>query len=112
MGSINNSVPDFGAGKKSLSVYVIGLALCIVLTLIPFFVVMYGQMERSVTMFVLFSSAILQFLVQVVCFLRLNYSTRQSRMNVMAFVFTIIVLVILIGGSLWIMWHLNYNMMN
>lgn len=101
---------DFGTGKKSLSIYVIGIALCIILTLIPFAVVMHGKLSHSVIYTVIFLSAILQFFVQVFCFLRLNVQTEQGKLNVMSFIFTLVVLAVIVGGSLWIMWSLGYHM--
>lgn len=108
----NMSEPDFGAGKKTLPVYVVGLLACIVLTLVPFATVMYGLAGKTATYYILALSAIAQFLVQVVCFLRLNLKTMQSQINVMAFIFSIFVLFTIVCGSVWIMWHLNYNMMH
>ena len=104
--------PDFGAGKKTFKVYIIGVALCVILTLIPFGAVMSKSLSHTTLYYILCGSAILQFLVQVVCFLRLNISTTQSRVNLMSFVFAIVVLLVVVGGSVWIMWHLNYNMMH
>lgn len=104
--------PDFGTGKKSLKIYVIGLVLCVILTLIPFAMVMHGSLPRGIVFAGLIIAALLQFLVQVICFLRLNMATDQGVMNVLSFVFAIIVLGVIVGGSMWIMWHLNYNMMH
>ena len=103
---------DLGLGQKTLGVYLFGVFLCVVLTLIPFGSVMYHWFSTGHLVVILVVSAILQFLVQVICFLRLNMKTIQSQYNVYAFVFAIIVLLVIIGGSLWIMWHLNYNMMH
>ena len=110
--STHISEPDYGTGKKTLAIYSLGVVLCIILTLIPFSVVMYHIGTHNERVIVLIVSAILQFLVQVVCFLRLNVKTLQGKTNVYAFIFSIIVLAVIIGGSLWIMWHLNYNMMH
>lgn len=104
--------PDFGTGKKTLSIYAVGLLLCVILTLVPFAAVMYKPFSYSVTFTILVVCAIVQFLVQTICFLRLNVRTEQGQMNVLSFVFSILVLFVIVGGSLWIMWHLNYNMMN
>lgn len=104
--------PDYGTGKKTLGVYLFGVVLCIILTLIPFGVVMYSVGSTEFKYWVLGISAFAQFMVQVICFLRLNGSTPQSKVNVAAFVFTIIVAVVVIAGSLWIMVNLNYNMMH
>lgn len=104
--------PDYGTGKKTLAVYVTGLVLCIILTLIPFAAVMSGKLSHSMTYAILLISALAQFFVQVICFLRLNTATQQGMINVLSFVFAIVVLMVVVGGSLWIMWHLNYNMMH
>ena len=104
--------PDYGIRQKTLGVYVFGVVLCIILTLIPFGVVMYNYGSHTFQYTVLGISAFLQFMVQVLCFLRLNGSTAQAKTNVAAFVFTIIVAVVVIAGSLWIMVNLNYNMMH
>ena len=117
--------PEYGTGKKTLSVYVIGLILCLVLTLIPFEMTEHYKSlaQTSITssellshkkllLFVLFICAILQFFVQVICFLRLSSRTEQGKTNIYSFVFSIVVLIVLVGGSLWIMHSLNYNMMH
>ena len=102
----------YGTGKKKLSIYLFGMVLCVILTLISFFTVMYSTLSVIVILAVISISAILQFIVQVVCFLRLNAKNEQSRMNLMSFVFTLVILFVLIGGSLWIMWSLRYYMMH
>jgi len=45
-----------------------------------------------------------------VCFLHMNTSS-EDRWNLVAFVFTVLIIAILVVGSIWIMWNLNYNMM-
>ena len=104
--------PDFGTGKKKLSTYSIGFVLCVILTLIPFGAVMHQEISNKLTFAIVYISAILQFFVQVNCFLRLNTQTEQGKMNVMSFIFAIIILLVVVFGSLWIMWNLNYNMMH
>ena len=103
---------DFGIGKKTFSIYFLGFILCLVLTLIPFFSVIYKVTSFGGLLVILLISAVLQFFVQVICFLRLNNQTEQGRTNVLSFVFTGIVLLVVIGGSVWIMTSLNYFMMH
>jgi cytochrome o ubiquinol oxidase subunit IV len=103
--------PDFGTGQKTLGIYVIGLIACIILTLISFGSVMYQEFPRGVTFAIIYSSAIIQFLIQVICFLRLNTQTEQGKLNVMSFIFTGVILFCLVVGSLWIMSNLHYNLM-
>ena len=107
-----HATPDYGTGQKTLKIYSVGIILCVILTLIPFGAVMYPDLSDAKTMAVIFASAALQFLTQVICFLRLNYTTEQARMNVMSFLFAILILFVVIVGSLWIMWNLNYRMMH
>ena len=103
---------DFGMGKKSPLVYIIGFILCIILTIVPFAIVHRAMGSPGMQYIIILSCALLQFLVQVICFLRLNASTTQSKVNLFSFVFTMIVLLTIVGGSLWIMYNLNYNMMH
>jgi len=104
--------PDYGTGEKTLGIYVLGFALCIILTLIPFGAVMHPELTAIPTLTIIYVSAILQFLVQVICFLRLNYSSKQARMNTLSFILSIFILFVIVAGSLWIMWNLNYRMMH
>ena len=104
--------PDYGTGPKTLRIYIIGFVLCILLTLIPFYVVITNKFSILMTFVVIFISALLQFLAQVIFFLRLNVRTTQAQINVVSFVLTIGMVITVILGSLWIMWNLNYNMMH
>jgi cytochrome o ubiquinol oxidase subunit IV len=103
---------DYGTHNKTFSVYTIGFLLCIVLTLIPFYVVINKAVSKPAILEILLVSAILQFFVQVVCFLRFHGRTEQGLLNIYTFSFTGIVLLVIVGGSLWIMHNLNYFMMN
>lgn len=102
--------PDFGTGKKKLGIYIIGLMSCILLTILAFWVVMQNQLPKLAILAIIFSAALIQFLVQLICFLRLNMATEQGKMNVMSFIFTALILLCIIAGSLWIMWNCNYYM--
>lgn len=112
MSQIKTHGPDFGLGKKTKLVYITGFILCVILTVIPFGLVMDKSVVASQKYTAIFICALLQFLVQVVCFLRVNARTLQAKVNLFSFIFSIFVLVIIVGGSLWIMWNLNYNMMH
>lgn len=104
--------PDYGTGQKRLSIYLTGVVLCVVLTLISFWTVLGNQLSRGQILTVIYLSAIAQFFVQLICFLRVNTQTHQGRVNVMTLVFTGVVLLTVVAGSLWIMWNLNYYMVN
>lgn len=104
--------PDYGTGQKKLGVYTFGFISCIVLTVFAFWVVMSAKFSKPETFALIYGAAIIQFFVQLICFLRLNVQTEQGKTNVLSFVFTGVILVSVILGSLWIMWSLNFYMMN
>jgi len=99
-----------GASHGSQRSYVIGFLLAVVLTVIPFAVVMTSAMPRSAIVITIVAFAVVQIVVHLVFFLHMNGSSEQ-RWNVVAFAYAILILAIVVGGSVWIMYHLNYNMM-
>lgn len=99
-----------GASHGSYKSYIIGLVLSIVLTLISFGVVMTGSFSVPVMMVTIVVTAIVQVLVQLILFMHLN-TKAEGGWNVISFVFTGGILVLIIGGSLWIMHNIHINMM-
>lgn len=98
-------------GRSRLSTYVIGYGLSIFLTIIPFALVMHNYaLLRSTIIITITLFAIVQVIVHLVCFLRLRPTADQS-WNWLAFIYTLILLFVLLGGSAWIMYHLMHNMM-
>lgn len=59
---------------------------------------------------ILFVLAILQAIVQAICFLNV-WGEKGPRWNLLIFVSTLSVVIIIIVFSIWIMNHLDYNMM-
>ena len=95
----------------SLRDYVIGFALSVILTAIPFWLVMTGALEsKQLTAIIVMGLAAIQIVVHMVYFLHMNGRV-EGGWTMMALVFTIIVVVITLAGSLWVMYHLNTNMM-
>lgn len=94
----------------SVKSYVIGLILSIVLTIIPFGMVMSGGFETMTVVVTISIMAILQVLVQLLMFMHLDFKTEEG-WNAGSFIFTALILIILVGGSLWIMQNLHANMM-
>jgi len=103
--------PDYGTGQKKLGIYIVGLIACIILTIISFWTVMANALTKSHIFFIIYLSACVQLIVQVICFLRLNTHTEQGKINVMSFIFTGVILLCIVIGSLWIMSNLHYNLM-
>ncbi|MEI4471687.1 cytochrome o ubiquinol oxidase subunit IV [Frigidibacter sp. MR17.24] len=98
---------DHGTHKS----YVTGFVLSVVLTAIPFIIVMAGGFTSPVwTALTIMAFAIVQIVVHMVYFLHMNTRSDEG-WTMLATIFTIIVVVITLSGSLWVMYHLNTNMM-
>ena len=99
-----------GASHGNTKQYTIGVILSVILTVIPFGMVMAGGFGRGIVMAVIAITAVAQVLVQLVYFLHMNSSSEQ-RWNVIAFIYTVLCIAVLLVGSVWIMNYLHYNMM-
>ncbi|MEM9243315.1 MAG: cytochrome o ubiquinol oxidase subunit IV [Pseudomonadota bacterium] len=97
--------------KKTLGRYITGLVLCLILTFIPFGVVITRPFSKEYMYMTLVICAVLQLFVQSRFFLRLNAGP-QGRWSLMSFLFALFVVLVIAFGSLWIMYNLNYNMMH
>jgi cytochrome o ubiquinol oxidase subunit IV len=99
-----------GASRGSLKTYVTGFILSLVLTVIPFGLVMSGWASWSAMVWVICGAGILQILVHLHYFLHLDTSS-AARWNVMALMFTLLIMTIFVGGTVWVMFTLNSRMM-
>lgn len=108
---VNTSVKKSKAGRKSLRAYIIGFVLSLLLTAGSFDLVKAHALPSAFIYVGLVILAIVQLFVQVTCFLRLNAS-KEGRWDLMPFIFTIFIVLVLVFGSVWIMLNLNYNMMH
>ncbi len=94
----------------NLTGYVIGFAVCIVLTLASFGAVMTGLLPRGAVMAVLVLLCVAQLLVQLTFFLHLG-SAPDQRANTGIFICTALLIAIIVAGSLWVTHNANANMM-
>ena len=91
--------------------YLIGFVLSVILTALAFYYVMSGALQdKTVTALVITALAGVQIVVHMVFFLHMS-PRAEGGWSLMALTFTLIVLVIVITGSLWVMYNLNQNMM-
>ena len=90
--------------------YLIGFLLSVVLTAVPFWLVMTGALAAQATAIVVVALAVVQILVHTVCFLHVN-TRSEGGWTLMAYIFTAVMVLIVIAGSLWIMYHIDMNMM-
>jgi cytochrome o ubiquinol oxidase operon protein cyoD len=102
---------DGSAIHGSMKDYVIGFILSVILTAIPFYLVMNHVIESPATTgFVILGFAAVQMVVHMVYFLHMN-SKSEGGWNMLALIFTVIIVVITLAGSIWVMYHMNKNMM-
>ncbi|WP_424813374.1 cytochrome o ubiquinol oxidase subunit IV [Roseococcus sp. YIM B11640] len=99
-----------GGAHGTLRDYLIGFGLSVVLTAIPFWLVMAKPFPDGVTGMAVMGFAVVQIVVHMVYFLHMN-GRSEGGWNMIALIFTIIVVAIVMTGSLWVMYHLNTNMM-
>ena len=98
-------------GHGSRKSYLIGFALSVVLTAIPFALVMTGVLHNTqATVLIVMALAFVQIMVHAIYFLHVT-ARAEGGWTLMALIFTAVLIVIVISGSLWIMYHLNSNMM-
>nr|WP_158379674.1 cytochrome o ubiquinol oxidase subunit IV [Candidatus Hamiltonella defensa] len=98
------------AHQDGLKLYVVGFILSVMLTVIPFMMVINQSASRTVILTTVIATAVIQIIVHLVYFLHINGAS-EERWNLVAFIFTVIIIAIILVGSLWIMHHLNINMM-
>ena len=91
--------------------YVIGFVLALILTAIPFWLVMGGVLPSSgATALAILLIGAVQMIVHMVYFLHMN-SRSEGGWTLLALIFTVIIVAIALAGALWVMYHLNVNMM-
>ncbi|MDO7835389.1 cytochrome o ubiquinol oxidase subunit IV [Sphingobium sp. HBC34] len=101
---------DEGA-HGSFGSYMIGFGLSVILTAIPFWLVMSGVLGNAqLTAFIIMAFAAVQVVVHMIYFLHMNTRV-EGGWSFMAMGLTIVLVVITLSGSMWVMYHLNNNMM-
>ncbi|HEY2811686.1 MAG TPA: cytochrome C oxidase subunit IV family protein [Rhabdochlamydiaceae bacterium] len=92
---------------------IIGLVGSLLLTLAAFFIILHPELfhlKMGMAVIAIFILALLQFLVQSIFFLNL-WNEKGPRWNLLVFVSTVSIIIIIIVGTLWIMHHLDCHMM-
>lgn len=92
----------------SIKPVIIGFILSLVLTFAAYRIVLHTHLPADTIAISVFIMALVQGLVQLVFFLHLGLESKP-RWNLLTFLLTVIIMVILILGSSWIMKHLTYN---
>ncbi len=101
--------PEHSEHHGTMTSYVTGFILSLVFTLIPYYLVVHKTFNKTGIMATIFVFAVLQMTVQVVFFLHLGRE-KKPHWNTLFLLSTISIIFLVVGGSLWIMKHLQYNM--
>ena len=91
------------------SSYVAGFVLSLIFTIIPYYLVINHKFSTSALISTIISFGIAQMIVQVVFFLHLGRGPKPFY-NIIFFFATVGLIVVVIGGSVFIMNNLHYNM--
>jgi len=99
---------DFHVSYKG---YATGFILSVILTAIPFWLVMGKVLPTpQMTGLVILAFAAVQMVVHMVYFLHMNAKV-EGGWSMLALLFTVVLVVIMLSGSVWVMYHMNANMM-
>jgi cytochrome o ubiquinol oxidase subunit IV len=101
---------DHGSGAQRIAGYLTGLGLAILLTATSFFVAGTNLVWEPSIPVALVVLAIAQMGVHLVFFLHITTGPDNTN-NVLALAFGVLIVILLMGGSIWIMDNLNHNMM-
>ncbi|MFT8229612.1 MAG: cytochrome o ubiquinol oxidase subunit IV [Enterobacterales bacterium] len=102
--------------KNKLSTYILykpyffGFLLSIILTIIPFVSIKLNFASNRILLLVILASSITQIIVHLIYFIHI-FDFSQKKWFYISFIFTILVTLILITGSIWIMNSLYDNLM-
>jgi cytochrome o ubiquinol oxidase operon protein cyoD len=101
---------DGSEAFSGLTRYLIGLGLAVVLTIASFWAAGTGLIYGPAIPIALAVLAIAQMGVHLVFFLRITTAPDNTN-NILALAFGILIVTLVVAGSLWIMSHLDHNMM-
>lgn len=96
--------------NASFKPQILGFLLSLLLTVAAYRIVLHHELSDAVLLITVGGLAMLQVILQLVFFLHLGLESKP-RWNMITFLFTVLVVFLIFGGSLWIMNRLNYHLM-
>ncbi|REG83810.1 cytochrome o ubiquinol oxidase subunit IV [Marinomonas pollencensis] len=94
----------------SVKSYLTGFVLSVILTAIPFWMVMTEAFDKGPTYITIIVLAIVQIFVHLKYFLHLNFS-EQGKLDTYSFIFAAVIIVMVVALSVWIIYASNAMMM-
>jgi cytochrome o ubiquinol oxidase operon protein cyoD len=102
---------DHDVSHGSVKTYLIGFVLSVILSAIPFYVVISGDFSKATTLWSIVILAVVQIWVHLKYFLHLNFITESGRANSFSFLFSALIIIMVVGLSVWIIYASNAMMM-
>ena len=100
-----------GGAHGTFRSYMTGFVLSVILTAIPFWLVMGDVLGDTLrTSIVIMALAAVQIVVHMVYFLHMNTKS-EGGWTFVALAFTLTLVVVTLVGSIWVMYHMDQNMM-
>ncbi|MBI5273965.1 MAG: cytochrome C oxidase subunit IV family protein [Chlamydiales bacterium] len=96
--------------NTSLKPLMIGFFSSIILILAAYFIAKSQLLTGFTLTFTIVGIGAIQVLFQLIFFLHLGIESKP-RWNLLIFLFMLLIIAVLVGGSLWIMYSLNYTLM-
>ncbi|MDN3504812.1 MAG: cytochrome C oxidase subunit IV family protein [Rhabdochlamydiaceae bacterium] len=87
-----------------------GLIISFILTLVSYFIASDGMKGSYTLSVILLAFGAAQALVILILHMHI-FAESKPRWNLITFLFLILVIFVLVGGTLWIMYNLSYNTM-
>ncbi|MGI3163350.1 cytochrome o ubiquinol oxidase subunit IV [Pseudooceanicola sp. 200-1SW] len=111
MSSDHDTHTEGHTGHGTFGSLMTGFAMAVILTVLPFGLVMGDTgLSRNVLIGLIMAMGAVQIIVHLVYFLHVGRSSEQG-WTLTATIFSVIILVIVLAGSLWVMHNMNQNMM-
>jgi cytochrome o ubiquinol oxidase subunit IV len=103
--------PHHEGAHGSFNSYITGFVLSVVLTAVPFWLVMGNVLDDTLrTSIIIMALAAVQIVVHMIYFLHMNTKS-EGGWTFIALVFTLTLVVVTLVGSIWVMYHMDNNMM-
>lgn len=99
------------ASHGDVKSYLIGFVLSVILTVIPFYMVMEGDYSKATVLWTIVTMAVVQVWVHLKYFLHLNFVTEEGKASSIAFIFSALIIFMVVGLSVWIIYESNAMMM-
>ena len=95
----------------SLKSYFVGFILSLLLTGLSFYAATQANLPYPNRTYILIALGVVQAIAQLIFFLHVGQDAKSGYWELLSLFFTIVILIVIVVGSLWVMSDLNMRMM-